>query len=760
MGYVFGTRALRVARLTTFKAMSSQIIHIGEHIFETPPIPDKSEILFADEKSDNAYWRRSTDYRDIWYQFIPYFTKLYQKVTWYDQDEQLTTLNNEDSDYIIRIYEQEMKRRRHGVWFRNKDEPTYLTGDHYFLLQWAKMQRPDGLEYADYREFQRDYFYLIRLCWMFKYILGCFFSKPKKTGITNLQWSGYYLNKATMTKNRNLAAMNLERDICAKVFRDYFMYSFNNLPPAFKPMIKSKWETDGVIIFGKLHNTSKKSRLSGTSDDGELNTSVFCVPTKAKAMDVAMMADAWIDEPPKIRNIGEIFRTNKESVKIQDVFNGRFWMTSYTPEEDNDSFREARDIFFDSELRTITPHSGGQTKTGLICHHIPAYAAWEGCFNKNGQCSEKEAMQRNQLLRNNAKGNSRNLQAIIRQYANDKREAWSTAGAGSVFDNLRLGELLADIEIDHRDSPENPYVDGKLEWTNALWETGLRNKRRRGEFCPVKFVPLTEDQVARGETGKFRMYKNIPITHQNLALKQGRDEWNNILPPPHFLYFGGADPTNYAAGSEVIEGSKNAYYTMSIADERLDTLLKKVSSKIILFEYFARPELPDEAYEDLVKEIIYCGKLNIVEANAPYVATRLLEEGLGYFMLVRDENGILTTWKRHMGLPHEPDKSYQLIRNTANSYIKEMLETVVRLIKNYIERPRPGEKDYGKTIQSDRLLTQLMNFDAKDTKLFDLVMAWGYCLLCYETYMASLLSTEEDYSNPRIIAAVLGALAS
>lgn len=739
--------------------MASGVIHIGEHNFLLPPMPtDRRDVLFVDERPENAYWRRSTDYRDIWFQFIPHFTRLYQGATLYDQDERLISLNQEDSDYIIQIYEQEMHRRRYGVWFKNKETITYLTGDHYFLLQWAKMQRTDGLDYADYREFQALYFYLIRHCWAYKNILGLDLGKPKKTGITNLHWAGYFLNKATMTKNKNLGAMNLDITICAKMFSDYFMYAFNGLPPAFKPLIKSKAEGVGQIVFGKMYSGSKKSRLSSNTDDGELNTSVFCVPTKPKAFDVAVMSDAWIDEPPKIRNIGEIFRTNKESVKIQDVFNGRFWMTAYNPEEDSAAFREARQIFFDSKLRTITNTTGGSTTSGMICWQLPAYAAWEGCFDKYGICNEKEAMKRNQAIREGAKSNPRDLQALTRQYANDEREAWATAGAGSVYDNMRLGELLADIEIDGRADTESPYQEGRLEWTNPLWESGFRNRRRKGEFCKVKFVPLTEEELMRGEVGRFRLYRNIPVLHQNACLSNGRDEWNNLLPPQRFIYFGGADPTNYAAASEVIEGSKNAHYTMNMQDERLDSLLRQVSTKIILSEYYHRPELPDEAYEDLVKEIIFFGKLNIVEANAPYVATRLLEEGLGYYMIVKDENGVMTTWKRHMGLPHEPDKNYQLIRNTSNSSMKELLETLVRLVKNYIERVKPGEKDYGKTILSDRLLTQLMNFNPEDTKLFDLHMAWAYCLLCYELYVSLMFASEEDYYNPKTIAAVLGAL--
>lgn len=737
--------------------MSNKLVIIGEHEYPLPSLPEeRSEILFVDEKPENAYWQRITDYRDIWYRFIPHFTKLYQQATLYDQDENLISLNKDDSDYILRIYEQEMRRRRQGVWFKNFNEFVYLTGNHYFLLQWCKMMRPDGKDYPDYREFQRDYFYLLDLCWKQDHVLGLFVSKPKKTGITNIHWSGYYLNKATMTKGRNLAAMNLDERICAKMFRDHFMYSFNGLPPAFKPLIKSKAEGEGNITFGRLHSNSKRGRLITASDDEELNTSVFAVPTKPKACDVARMDDVWIDEPPKIRGIGEIFRTNKQSVKLQSLMVGRMWFTSYTPEESNDAFKEAREIYLNSEKKTISPSSDNQTKSGMICWHIPAFRAWEGCFNKHGKCNEKEAIRRNQAERDKVKHDPRELLAVTRQYANDKKEAWATGAAGSTFDPHRIADLLADLEIEQAHSPDNDYIEGNYVWTNPLWE--IPGRRPKGHFCPVKFVPLTEEQLERGERGKIRSYHSIPSILQNQVLQNGRDEWGNLLPPKQFSFFGGGDPTNYAAASEVIEGSKNAYLTINLQDESLDSRLGKVASKIIFSEYYDRPELPDEACEDLIKEIIYTGKLNIVEANAPYIATRIMEEGLGYFMIVKDENGILTTWKRHMGLPNEPDKTYQLIRTTGNAASKDMLETLVRLIKNYLQKPGAGYKDYGKTIKSIRLLTQIADFDSEDTRLYDLVMALGYTLLCYETYMALLLQAEDDFYSANNIAGVLSAL--
>lgn len=742
--------------------MGTKIYTVGEHQVTIPsPVRGKSEILFKDDK--DAFWDRSKliqEYRDIWFSFIPYHTKVYQQATLFDQDGVLITLNSEDSDYIVRTYEQEMRRRREGVFFRNKDDVEYITGDHYFALMWCKMQRHDGGgDYADFREFQMWFFYLIYHVWN-NYILGLFLSKAKKTGITNLFWL-YYLNRATMTKNKNFGYMNIEMGQAAKTFRDYFLYSYNGLVPALRPHFKNKSENDGSIIFGKTYSNSKKAKLIAYDSTDELNSSVFCVPTKDKAFDVAVMSDISFDEPTKYKqSFAEIWRTNKEAVKIQSKINGRAWAFNYTPEQDTDSFREARKIFLDSELRTITPNSQGQTASNLIAWHVPAYASWEGAFDKHGRCDEKKAMKEIQFERDKVKGDKRALQAITRQYANNKREAWGSAGAGSTYDNIRLGELLANLEIDQHNSTQNLYKEGNLEWINALWNTGLRNKRKKGEFCAVKFVPLTDEELEKGVKGKFRMYRDIPFAQQNYGLKFGKDDFG-LIPPTKFLYALGGDPTNYAAGSEVIEGSKNAGYVMSMPDDLLDSRFREVISKTVFFEYYDRPELPDEAFEDFLMMIIYTGSLALIEGNASYVATRLMEEGLGRFMLVKDENGIVRIWERWMGLATEKDKKYKLIKITSNSAEnKEMLEALVRVTKNHFERPVFGEKDYGATIKSERLIRKLMDFTPTDTRLFDEPMAFGYCLLNIEYYIDILLNAVEEYNNPTTIESVLRALAS
>lgn len=743
---------------------------IGEHTVLLPETPKiKTDILFYDLPKEEQYWNRNRViemFKHIWFDFLPFtsksptYTKMWQQATLYDQGGLLISLNEEDSNYVDSIYKQEMNRRVHGVWFFNNGVPTWITGDHYFLLMYARMQRHDGEGlYADYREFQSWYFKLIYHSWTSPNILGLFASKAKKTGITNCHWSGYTLNRSTLYRNKNLGYMNISLPHATKTFQDYFMYAYNGLISPLKPETKLLSLVEGSVTFGYSHNGSKKSRKVIVESEDELNTNVQCVPTRPKAFDVAVMDTISVDEPTKFKeSFEEIWRTNKEAIKIQSKFNGRAFLFNYTEGSDTQSFREAREVFYDSKLSTAIGHPKKQTKSGLIAFHIPAFASWEGAFDKNGHCDEEKAYKEIEFERASVRTNKRQLQVITRQYANTDREAWGSAGGGTTFDPIRLADLRADLELDERAAPENNYKDGRFEWVNKVWELGLKNKRPRGQFCPVEFIPLTEAEKFNGDKGKVRMYHDIPPSLRNNVLRLGRDEWGNILRPSRFQFILGGDPTQEAAASEVIEGSKNAYYTMSRADDKMDSMMGKIATRIIHFEYFDRPELPDEAYEDLVKQIIYCGSLNAVEANVPAMATRLMQEGLGLYMLVKNDEGIITLWERWMGLAHETEKSYHLLRTTANGAEKnDRLEQFVALMKRYVYKPADGEKDYGRTIKSERLLKQLSDVDVKNTKIYDLFMAWGYCLMADDIY-SGLLLTDMDNFTPLNIMSVLNAL--
>ena len=56
--------------------------------------------------------------------------------------------------------EEEFRRRREGFWFFNAGRPTYITGRHYMMLQWTKID----IGHPSYLAFQRDIFLHMAAC--------------------------------------------------------------------------------------------------------------------------------------------------------------------------------------------------------------------------------------------------------------------------------------------------------------------------------------------------------------------------------------------------------------------------------------------------------------------------------------------------------------------------------------------------------------------------------------------------------------------
>lgn len=727
---------------------------VGEHSVKMPSLPDNpQDIFFINDDYDNAYWDRERilkeQYEEIFFRLVPNETKLDRDETKFDDDGYAITLNEKDSAYIRFVYEREMKRRVHGVHIRNGNEITWITGDHWFVLMWCKTKRPDKKgDYFDYREYQRDFFYIINHCLISEFILGCFWSKAKKTGVTNLMWL-YYLNKATMTKNINLGNMNIDTEKGAKTFRDHFLYAYNGLPLALRPEHKTKKENDGTIVFGKKYNNSKSKR---NLDDDELNTTVTCVACALSAFDVDVFTDIWYDEPPKYKgDFGAIYRSNSGGTRIQDYIVGKIWATSYTPEQSGVSFTASKNLFYDSELKTITPNSNGKTKSMLICHHIPAYQSWATSFDKYGKCNEQDAKNKIDSERESLKDRPKEYLKKVREYANNKKEAWSVADSSALFNPIRLSEL--EFELEELQRSGQTFQQGELQWENPLWEVGKKDKRPKGEFGRVRAIYLSKDAVLNGEKGKMREYEPLQRSLQNASLLRGKDEWGNLLPPKRFNCVGGIDPADYRVPETDGEYSNIAMYSMIVHDELTNTQNGRVATKIINAEYFARPDNPEEWYQDIVKHIIYYGCLVIIESNNGTIATRLEDEGLGHYMLFKNDEGVLVRYRANH------NKSLKLIKNVKSGGV-DTIADIILYIKNYLleANPKFGEIDYGATIKSERLLKQLKEFDPEDTKKFDLVMAFGYLLMCHENYLALLTIREDNRYQSTQINSVLRAL--
>lgn len=320
--------------MRVFNLNFNPAVKIGEHVYQIPTVPTKKEdILFYNDSKSGAYWRRKTDYPEIWYYFVPHKTKINQEATIFNEDRtELNSVSKVDTKIIEAIYADEINKRVNGVFFRNGDELEYLTGSNWFTLQHCKMfGNTNNGGYGSFFKFQRDVFYLMEIMWH-PDILGLYLSKAKKTGITQIIDGGYCVDMATRKEEWMIGYMSRTQQVSVENNFKLFLYAFDSLPMSLKPKVGFRADKSGSIEFTERGRLGKAK--SGSSE--VLNTKVFCVPTAEHSFDSHFMNIIRFDEFPKYwqdsrMSPKEVFIKNKSGAKDQDVFRGRIVASSYPP---------------------------------------------------------------------------------------------------------------------------------------------------------------------------------------------------------------------------------------------------------------------------------------------------------------------------------------------------------------------------------------------------------------------------------------------
>lgn len=244
--------AVRVCPFST----SGKIIELEKLKIQLPEIPkDKSTILFSDLPKAEQYWRRldvpsgiTPDNADLWDAYI----------------------------------KEEFRKRREGVWFMNNGEPTYLTGNHYFAMQWCKMLDTGG--YMNYRHAQANMFYHLEACIVDERCLGQLFVKSRRTGFTYVILC-IMLNASTGTRNNNFGITSKSDADAKKAFLKY-RYMLLNIPFFFMPLIKGKLDSPKEFEFASpLSNTRETKKSKNIGADEYLNNLVDYQPTKDDSYD-------------------------------------------------------------------------------------------------------------------------------------------------------------------------------------------------------------------------------------------------------------------------------------------------------------------------------------------------------------------------------------------------------------------------------------------------------------------------------------------
>ena len=653
-----------------------------------PQVPDDSEILFSDLPKEEQYWRRID---------VP----------------NITTSNIEDH---VKFTTREFKRRLEGVWFYNNGVPTYLTGHHYFALQYCKMLDSGG--FMNYREAQRDLFYFMEACLVDNRSLGMLFGKSRRTGFTYCAICAK-MNRATSTKNTKHGLMSKTGEDGKEAFAKE-SYMFLNLPFWFRPIVRGKLDSPKELYFGQPADNSKEKKKSKEINIADyLNTSMDFRNTKNGSYDSIKLDTYILDEVFKIEAPNDVI-THLGMVAPTMIPNGRVvgkMLAGSTMGIHSKGGEQGIELIEGSKVSERDPVTK-KTSTALYFHFLPAHKNMEEFTDKYGKCWDEKPDKEvynvfgdlitggayDYLLALEAQKRKQSEKAYneqIRTYPRTIEHMMRDESTECVFNMEKINEQ---IEHNRTLPEESKYVVGNFEWVDGVIDGDVRFiPSPRGRF-KVAWLPSKVDDTDHLQN----RVKEVNGKYYPLNLNHVRF---------------GCDPFSFS--STVGQGSDGALHgkTMHIPDDGIP------KNKFIL-EYLERPS-GEIFLEDIIKCIRFYGAPILIEANTKSLLTDLYNRGYRGFCMNRVDKIKKDIKGEDLRLGGQMLAGENVIDAHKNS-IGTWIEDYTGIYTDDIYKKRivgeMGEMPF------DETLKQWIKFDPKNRTKFDAVISSGLAIMaCQES---------------------------
>ncbi len=718
---------------------------IGDHIYITPPMPAKKEILYSKEKKANQYWRRQTDLPKIFYDWHDNPTSegdgvdLDAKQTVYAPNGTLLSLSKEDTALLFDkkeengkegLQEREYRRRNEGIWFFNNGEPTYITGDLYASLQWLPMLgcqndvEPNS-NYGQYYQFQRDICYYFKICEETNIAFGGVLVKPKKTGITQLI-SSICLNRAMLLRQKNIRMMSITESVCKEINFRFIRHSLEGVPAILMPS-RSK-QNEGEVVFGSPNSSRNPLKKTKAVNLEYLNNWLCTVPTGRTSFDSATNYIAVIDEFPKIKESvypDDLFTATIAAVKEGVRRKGTVFALSYVPEISDRSFREAKAIYYNSKLKTRqrdkeTGEPYGKTKSELLCHTLIAQEGIFGCCDKYGKPIVSAVWDYIREEKEKAKNDPVKLQAIQRQFPTNENDPWSEGLiSDTLFDALRLSKKADELE-ELLSLGAQPYKDFNLEFAKRpVKDLKTENFKFEGDIR-IKFI--SDDEKMNGaDHGKFKWYHPewTPTWFLNKYLNKATvDPKTGLLKPNQDApFFISIDPTKWRISKNTGKASSNAIQVFVLPNAEVNAQIgKNITNRRLMVSYLYRHNDPADTMDDIIKIILLFGCMVQIESNVSTWATRLIQIGLGNFVLMLNQDGALEPYSKFKEIGSE-QKYFTSQKETIDQYVDCGQEFLAPPMVN-------GDVDNIDYLDDLDVIHQLMQIKKENTTEYDAAVAY------------------------------------
>jgi hypothetical protein len=530
--------------------------------YKTPEIPKKIDGVKL-HKSEQYF--RKTEIPDI-------FSDLE-----FDDDGN-AVYTDEQADFI----RAEWNKINDGYWYYNNGEPTYITGLHYFYLNYWTLE--DG-NTPDYRDVDRRYFYFQDHCETLPQCFGVIRIKKRREGATS-QATCYLVWKAITQRKSFCGIISKTGKDASDAFVYMVMNGYRNLPVFFKPRAEDE-ETKTELVFKKKKDKRKsKGREKGQifDDDIGLESKINFKNTALNSYDSGRTTAMLMDEAgkwPKEVPVNQYWPIVKKTM-MRGAIKVGFCLIPSTA-NDAKSGGEPYKALFDDSSQFDNQYTG----TGLYRYFCPAYDGFEGYIDKYGMSIIETPTEEQ------------------KDYIKQKYGMVIETGAKEYLINQR--KIIKDKKALSEEIRMNPFteeeafmIDQKKCYFNSekIYNQIDFLKEERVPLRRVRLFWKNEKTVdwADDPEGSWIVYKFPDKSEQNLIMeREGQRHPGNA-----HKFVSGIDPFKSSVISG--KGSMGVCYVF----ERLNPADPN-NSCMPIAEYVGRPRLKSLFHDEMLKAAVFWG---------------------------------------------------------------------------------------------------------------------------------------------------------
>lgn len=536
------------------------------------------------------------------------------------------------------IRERHWMYRRCGFWFMNNGKATYITGTHWFYLNWCQT----NIGFMQYRNTDRKVFYCIRSAEEDPRSGGIVYTSRRRGGKTYIA-AAWMLDRVSTGLDK-IGGMQSKTDPDAQVIFSKIVNYFVNLPHFFQPVYDTSQGIRPKKELRFFKATIKGKRAAEMLDGEELRSVINFGSSESFHYDGNALYAYILDEfgKPQRSNVWDTWNIVRYCMDQDGAWVGKAFVTS-TIEDLKVTGVGPKNIWANSDQSKRDEN--GRTGSGLYRIFFGAHEST--FFDEYGNEDSVRGMEYYTNMRKGLAHDSRALSSIIRKNPFTIEEAFRVDGDECIYDSMVLNERLDKLS----------WVDNYTERGEFVWENGERDTRvlwqpKKNGHWEVCWLPKEEE-------------------HTNKIVRRGESFYPNNT--ANFVM--GVDPFDH----KTTEDGRRSNGAGIVMRKRTPLNEGDAWSRAFVAKYCHRPDLPSVYYEEMLKAAVYFGCEILYENNKVGIMDYFSQRGYSNFMMWlpdRQKEGIAAS-----------DTSKQFGAELTDSYIRQDCDKVFfkDLITDWLE---------------------------------------------------------------------------